>query len=72
MRLILKKNWFYSLYDNDGHFILKVAYCNGSVDFTRNFKFNANEISTSESEVDSLAKDIIDNYQLYKFREVFI
>lgn len=72
MRLIAKKNWFYSLYDNGEYLVLKVAYCNGTVDFTRNFKFHENEVALDEKSLDELARDIIDNYDSYKSREVFI
>lgn len=72
MKLIAKKNWFYSLYDNGEYLILKVAYCNGAVDFTRNFKFHKDEVALDEKSLDELAKDIIDKYDNYKLREVFI
>ncbi len=69
---LIAKNWFYSLYDNGEYLILKVAYCNSAVDFTRNFKFHKDEVALGEKSLDELAKDIIDNYDSYKLREVFI
>ncbi|MGG5824150.1 hypothetical protein [Aeromonas salmonicida] len=69
---LISKNWFYSLCDNGEHLILKVAYCNGAVDFTRNFKFHKDEVTLDEKSLDELAKDIIDKYYDYKLRKVFI
>jgi hypothetical protein len=68
-KIVLQKRWVYTLYQTDENYLLSVAFCNGSVDFSRKFQIDIKEIN--DEIISALAKDIVDNYQKYKGIEVF-
>ena len=68
MELIVKKNWVYRVYKSDNSYIISVPFGSSFVDYSRAFELNLE--SLDEEYLSDLAKDIHDNYEKYKEKEV--
>lgn len=68
-KIINQKRWVYTLYSENDLYILNVPFCNGSVDFSRDFQFNEMQ-DTSDEYLIQLSSDIVNNYEKYKHLEI--
>ena len=62
------KPWVYTLYKCNEDYVLSVAFCNGSVDYSRAFKIKSTDLT--EEYLTKLAEAITSNYENYKEIEV--
>lgn len=67
---LIKNNWDFTLYDDNGVKILKVAFYRSYFDFTRDFLLQGDELDYDFEQLKVLAEDIRKNYENYKDREV--
>ncbi|OJX32928.1 MAG: hypothetical protein BGO86_13155 [Chryseobacterium sp. 36-9] len=67
---IMKHNWDFILYEENGKKTIDVAFYNSFADFTREFKLQEDEFNYDFEQLKVLAEDIRKNYDKYKDREI--
>lgn len=67
---LMKHQWDFILYENDGVKTFDIAFYKSYFDFTREFKLQGEELNYDFEQLKKLAEDIRDNYEKYKDREI--
>lgn len=67
---LLDSPWDFTLYEENRTRILEVIYCNGFVDYSREFILKEEEFNYNFEQLKQLAEDIRKNYESYKDREI--
>ncbi len=66
---IYQKNWSFEVYDVNKELVITVIFF-GVIDYYRSFYLESNEITKNLDDLESLAENIRNNYNLYKHREI--
>jgi len=69
-KLVLEKDWDYSIYNVNGKKIISVVFCNSFVDYSRSFFLRKEEECYGFEEFAILAQKIRDNVTKYEDREI--
>ena len=67
---LLKHNWDFILYEENGIKIFRVVFYQSFTDTSRNFKLEGEELEYNFEQLKLLAEDIRKNYENYKDREI--
>ncbi len=67
---IMKHNWNFILYEENGKKTIDVAFYKSYFDFSREFKLEGDELNYDFEQLKKLAEDIRNNYEKYKNREI--
>jgi hypothetical protein len=67
---LLKHNWDFILYEENGNKILRVVFYQSFTDTSREFELQGDELDYNFEQLKDLAEDIRKNYENYKDREI--
>jgi hypothetical protein len=67
---LLKHNWDFILYEENGNKVLRVVFYQSFTDTSREFELQGDELDYNFEQLKDLAEDIRKNYENYKDREI--